>query len=139
MTDGIETKIFRALTDRLTTFVNSDKIAVAYPNVSYKPVEGTPYLRPNLIPAPTDALTLDGSSRYDGILQVDVFWPEGQGIIKPMEKASAIIAHFPKQVKLFHEGVRVVVNGPPYIARALQEPGWLQLPINIPYTAFVRS
>lgn len=139
MTVGLETKIFRALTDRLDALVATLKIPVAYPGAGFKPITGKEYLRPWLLPAPTDPLTLAHSNQYSGILQVDVFWPEGQGIIKPMEKASAIIAHFPKGIRLYHEGVKVVVSGPPFIARALQEPGWLQLPINIPYAAFLRS
>lgn len=139
MTTGIETKIFRALTGKLDAYTTGNAIDVAYPGRTYTPREDTPWIRPTLLWATTDAVDLSGdTNNYSGIFQVDLFWPEQRGMVRVLERASAIVAHFQRPQKLFHEGVRVEINLPPYLAPASQEPGWIQVPVSIPFRSFVR-
>lgn len=139
MSVGIETKVFRALTDRLDAFVIANPIAVAYPARDFSPPAETPYLRISWLPARTDPVAIKRTNEYSGIFQVDVFWPDNKGLIKPLEFAALLVAHYVRGTTLFREGIKVRVHRPPSVAPAMQEPGWVQVPVSIPYQAFVRS
>jgi hypothetical protein len=139
MTNGIETKIFRALTDRLDAFIIANPIAVAYPGRGFTPTQETPYLRVSWLPARTEPVSIKTTNDYTGLLQISVFWPDSKGIVQAVGKASEIIAHFRRTTFLYREGVRVKIHRPPYAAPAMQEPGWVQIPVDVPYQAFVRS
>jgi hypothetical protein len=134
---GIETKIFRALTDHLDSFLVADKTAVAYPGSQFVPVPSKPFLRPALLLNPTLAFDLVRTNVYSGIFQISVFWPEQQGLVAPLEKASAVAAHFQRGYRLVREGIRVDIVNPPSVGSALQEPGWLQMPVSIPFRSSV--
>lgn len=137
---GLETKIFRALSDALDAFragylVGGAMLDIAYPGVNYVPVTGKPYLRPSYLPAPSVSRSLSHSDEFFGLWQIDVFWPVNKGITAPMEVASAIMAHY-RGRRLFRDGIKVEINRPPYAATPQQEPGLLQIPVTIPYRVF---
>lgn len=130
-----DTKIFEALTARLATLVTG--LPVAWPNVDFKPGQGG-YLKPSWLPADTVmSAVAQGTHQARGVFQVSVYWPEDDGLTAPLEVAGAVAAHFAKGTKLDRQGVRVRVENPPSVAAALQETGWLQVPVTVPYRAFV--
>jgi len=131
---GIETTIFKLLAAHLDTYVQAHPIDVAYPGKTYTPVAGTPFLRPWFLPARTISADLNTTNDYTGILQIDVFWPSGQGTWDAMDVAAALIAHFPSPSVLYGDaGFNVRLEDPGYVSPALQEPGWLHIPVNVPY------
>jgi hypothetical protein len=141
MTTGIETKVFRALTDRLDAYSTANSIAIARTGLNYTPTAETKFLRATHLPAQTRALSLsfDGTNEFRGIFQVDVFWPEGKGIVAAKEQAASIIAYFARGTEMTHGGVTVKVTRPPYELPAIQEDGWLMVPVTIPYLAFIAN
>ncbi len=75
---GVFTNIEAALNTKLSTLGSLPP--VQWPNVEYKPVQGTLFLRPTLLPASGDLFTLSGQYQHKGIYQVDIFCPINKGI-----------------------------------------------------------
>src|SRR5215204_753670 len=115
---GIETRIFEALNAQLGALVFTPPIPVAGPNLPFTPTGA--YLRPWLLPAAVDALTVnsDGHNLYMGIYQVSVFWPVGQGIVAALEHASAIAAYFKRGTFITRDGITVQILVPPRVEPA---------------------
>ncbi len=67
--------IEQALNSRLSTLPGS--IPIAWPNYEYTPIINTTYIRPTLLPANGDLLTLDGGYIHTGLYQIDVFCKVG--------------------------------------------------------------
>jgi hypothetical protein len=99
------------------------------------------YLRPWLLPAPTEAMTLSaaGPNDYRGIFQVSVFAAVDAGPTAPLETASAIAAHFKRGTRLTRDGINVWMDDPSWVGPMIQEPDVLQLPVSVPYRAFVSN
>jgi hypothetical protein len=130
-----ETKILEALLGRLATLTLSPVVPVAWPMVGYTP-GASPYIRPWLLPGTTTQVELgsEGHNRHTGIFQVSLFWPESSaGIRRPMEAAGAIARHFRRGLDISSDGVVVRIFSPPYTSPLQQEPGWSQIPVNVPY------
>lgn len=136
MTTGLEVKLFRALTDHLDAFATAQSLAIAYPGTAYEPT-GAAYLRPWFMPATTNPFDLSDTNEYRGVFQVSVFAPEGGGVVSAMETASALAAHYQRGTTLEHEGLSFRIIAPPSIGPAIQEPGWLSLPVSVSYRAFL--
>lgn len=141
MTTGIETKIFRALTDRLDDYADATTIAIARTGLNYNPTSGTEFLRVTHLPAATRGVGLahTGKNEFRGLFQIDVFWPEGKGIVAAKEEAAALMTYFVRGTSMTHESVTVKVLRPPYELPAMQEAGWIIVPVTIPYLAFVAN
>ena len=75
---GVFTNIEAALHTRLATL--SCLPAVQWPNVHYKPVENTTFLRPTVLSAATKLDTIAGMEEHKGIYQIDVFVPLEKGV-----------------------------------------------------------
>lgn len=75
---GIFTNIEAALNTKLSTLSNIP--SVEWPNTEYKPVIGTVFLRPTIMPSSGNPATLSGSYLHKGLYQVDVFCPLNIGI-----------------------------------------------------------
>ncbi|HKG24778.1 MAG TPA: phage tail terminator-like protein, partial [Thermomicrobiales bacterium] len=112
--------------------------SVAKPGLPFAPTSGTAYLRANLMPSPTDAITVDGlTNEYRGIFQISVYHPEGGGILQPFETAALLTTYFETGTSLQHEGTTFTIQAPPHIGPALDEPGWIMIPVSIRYRAFL--
>lgn len=77
--------------------------------------------------------------RYTGTMQVDVFWKNGSGTIDAESEASRVAQHFPRGRRISGDGVLVKIEDQPYAAGPLYEDGWVQIPVNIRWTAWVRA
>jgi hypothetical protein len=136
---GIETRIFEALGGWLAALMFSPVVPIAWPNKAF--VSSGTYLRPWLLPAPTEAMTLSaaGPNDYRGIFQVSVFAAVDAGPTAPLETASAIAAHFKRGTRLTRDGINVWMDDPSWVGPMIQEPDVLQLPVSVPYRAFVSN
>jgi Bacteriophage related domain of unknown function len=135
----VDSQIFNALANALDAYVVANPVAVAYPGLSFVPVPGQPYLRPWLLPAPTITTDWARSNDFSGIFQIDVFWPAGQGIKPAMAAAAQIVDYFAGGTPYAGTDIAVQVNEAPYLSPAQQEPGWLQIPVNVRYRAFASA
>lgn len=86
--------IHTALDTRLSTLAGG--VAIAWENIEYTPVKGTPYLRPTVIMSPSSllGLGLDDLQMNEGIYQIDLFYPVDKGAGDLLAKADAIYTHF---------------------------------------------
>lgn len=76
------------------------------------------------------------SGRMDqGLLQVTVVWPKGEGIINPKAAADAVMAHFPKGLRLYSGAARVTVSEEPWAASPLLEDAQTRIPVTIAWKA----
>ena len=103
--------ISAALDANLNTFASANSIAVAWENINYKPVVGTLYLRPTLLPADTDPIGLSYVSALDhlGIYQIDVIAPVDTGKGQAVTKADLLVTAFPRS-NLTYNGKLVTIK-----------------------------
>lgn len=69
---------------------------IAYENVSYNPTTGSPFVQPRLIPVSRRPATrgLNPQNRYDGVLRVFCYTPEGNGPAAADDLANKVIDAF---------------------------------------------
>lgn len=138
MTIGLEPQIFRALTDHLAIFATNNGLSIAKPGLNFEPSSGTGYLRCYIMPSMTEAFDVAGFvNEYRGIFQVNVFHPEGAGIMVPYETAAALCLHFATGTQVTHQATTFSILQPPHIGPPIDEPGWVMLPVSIRYRAFL--
>lgn len=96
-----------ALDARLNSLSGSSPIA--WPNTAFRPTKGTLYLRANNLPAVTEqaGLGTNGIDVHEGIYQVDVYAPLGEGRGAAEAKADAVADHFKRGTDLLYNGVTV--------------------------------
>lgn len=142
---GIETDIEAALHARLVALVLNPVLKIAFPSQTFTPTT-LPYLRPTNLPARTEPMSLSplGPNDHVGIYQISVFWPAGRvaasaqdGVNPILDVVSAITTHFRRGTKMTRGSVSVWVDGAPWPSAAIQEPSWYQVPVSVPYRAFV--
>ncbi len=115
--------------------IGSPALPIAYPEIDFPPPADGKYLRVDLF---KNAPFWEGlkSGRIDqGLLQVSVVWPRGQGIIKPAEAAALVMAHWAKLTTLSGSGVRVKVNKEPWDASPVSDDHETMIPVTIPWNA----
>lgn len=92
---GVFNDIQNALNTKLASL--SGLPAIYFPNDQKEPAQGTPYLRPSLLPAASELYTLNGANYHSGIYQVDIFTPLKKGTSQAMLIADIIRDGFNKQ------------------------------------------
>ncbi len=136
----IEGGILDALQYHLSLMPMSPVRQIAWPNVPFTPVIGSPYLAVNDFPTDTITRTVanDGTAIYEGFLQVSVFWPVGQGLIGVKELAGHVAAYFKRGTAIQRNGVGPVVRieRAPVIAAPIIEPAWVQVPVTVYWRSF---
>ena len=92
---------------------------------------GAPFQRTLLIPAPPFTPTLtEQVARDQGIYQIMLSFPAGNGPGAADRRASAIQAHFPAQLDL---GDRLRTRGKPTIAPPLPDDARILIPVSVRY------
>jgi hypothetical protein len=106
----------------------------AYENADYKPVTGTAYQEPFLLPNIPDNSSI-GSGHYIelGLFQVNLRYPQGKGANQAQAKAEAIKLHFQRGTTLTENVIMLVITDTPRIAPAFVSDGWYVVPITINY------
>lgn len=137
MAATVEATIAELLFARLTSLVLSPALPVSYQGLPFTPPTG-PYLRADFIPNRTDNLGLanDASARHQGILQIMVIYPVGQGVVKPTNVAGLVASHFAKGTILYGSGVKVKVYAKPSVGAPMIEPDKVSVPVTVLYRSF---
>lgn len=107
----------------------------AMPDVSFTPEAGKPYFRADLFRNAPFWQGLNTGKIDQGLMQITVVWPEGKGIIKASAAADAVMAHFPKGLKLFNGTACVRISGEPWASSPLMGDATTETPITIPWKA----
>lgn len=133
---AVEDAIPSALFAHLAALTLSPAMPVAWEDVNFTP-PSTGYVRATYHPNTVQQITLGdlGINRFIGLFQVDVFWPQGQGIIQPSQRVAAISAHFKRGTDIAGTGVTVRIIQPPQARPALESAPYVQIPVMIRWQA----
>ena len=111
-------------------------VAVAWDNVGYTPVTGTPYQAAYLMPATPDNPTMgDGFYREQGIFQISLFYPLGVGAQTAEARAELIRATFKRGTAMTSGSVKVLVDRTPEIGQGRVDGDRWFVPVRIRYSA----
>ena len=111
---------------------------VIYENTQAEPTVDEIYLRAWLLPVPTQYLCVgkDTEGYYQGIYQVDVLGPQGNGWASVYAMSDTVIAHFPRGLLLTYGGKNVRIERA-YPSPGRQEDNRYKIVISIDYCAFI--
>ncbi|HEV7436865.1 MAG TPA: DUF4128 domain-containing protein [Pseudorhizobium sp.] len=140
MATGVEANIFAALSSRLPTLVLNPALPIAWPNLQFPPdgvTKPKEYLEIFFLPNRTVTRTLSpGHQQHRGIFQVTVHHRDGAGMVKPLQFADQIIAHFPLGLILDQSGVRLKIYRKPYAIPQPPQNGSVTVPVTIEYETY---
>ncbi|MCX5592532.1 phage tail terminator-like protein [Alcaligenes endophyticus] len=120
--------IRKTLERRLNGWATGKSIAIAWQNVSFKPVPNQTWLQVTLMPAQTVSGSLV-TQEHKGILHINVFVALNQGSGEAESIASELAALFP--AGLVVDGV--AIPSPPTILQGRPDPDYYQVPVQIRY------
>lgn len=115
--------------------VGSPALPVAMPDVAFTPPVNGKYLRISLFSNAPAWQGLTAGRLDQGLLQITVVWPKGQGVIKAREAAAVVIGHFPKGLKLVNAGVQVRINREPWAGSPILDDSASLIAVTIPWVA----
>jgi hypothetical protein len=123
-----------ALGKQLNTLTD---LNIVWENTEFSPTIGTPFLRTWLISNPTinSSLGPRGFSEYNGIFQVDCFYPIGSGWGSARTKADTICSLFKRGTTVTYNKIEVRIWRS-YPEPALIDGDWYRLPISIHYSSW---
>jgi len=111
-------------------------ISLAWQNVPFTPVTGTPYAACFLMPATPDNPTLgDGFYREQGLLQVSLFYPLQAGPQTAETRASLIRATFKRGTAMTSGSVKVLIDRTPEIGQGRVDDDRWMIPVKIRWSA----
>jgi hypothetical protein len=127
-------KIEQAL---ITAFKNGGfGLAIAYENLVYTPVTGTPYAELLTHIGETNPLTLNDLDETSGLFRVVLHYPKDGGTIAARKKADEVTTVFKIGSRFSFGGVTLTVTSNNQRISSLDD-GWHNLIIDIFYTAFL--
>lgn len=113
-------------------------IAVAWENVGYTPVVGTPYQAAYVMSAePGNPTVGDGFYREQGIFQVSLFYPLQAGTATAEARAQLIRTTFKRGTGMVSGGVTVLVDKTPEIGQGRVDSDRWHIPVKIRWSAGV--
>ncbi len=116
---------------------NANSVAIAYQNDGYEPVDGTPYMRPTLLPATPDPWEIGAATNYHtGVYQVDLIYPSGKGNKTANAQADVIIAAFNQGTTLTYSSVDIEIKSSGRGA-GRNDDNWYYVPVNIEYKCYL--
>lgn len=139
MAVNVEEAISEALMNAVGSLAMVLPHPIAYPGVSYSPVNGTAYLHVTVLPNATRRVFIGNGepNHHQGILQISVMWPAGQGEIAPRRAAGKIANQLGEGTVLVTDFGNIRIDERPSVMPALQDTVWLNVPVRIPYHAFM--
>ncbi|EJN04233.1 DUF4128 domain-containing protein [Phyllobacterium sp. YR531] len=134
----IEGMIPDALLAHLSALVLSPELPIAYPDIAFTPPSSA-YLKAYYIPNGNQRICITPGSpnRYQGILQVSVVFPSGQGAVKPNDVAGKIADHFAEGTQLQTAAGPVRIDKRPSVERPMQDTDRIQIPVSIDWVAYL--
>lgn len=114
----------------------SPVVSIAYENVDFSPVTGTPYQEVTLLPAQPDNSSA-GQHHYieTGLLQVMLCYPLNGGSGNALARAELTRDHFKRGTTIIEDGIKIIINRTPQISPAMNENQRYKVPISIYYQA----
>lgn len=131
----VNTEILNAFFVAVNDMSLSASLPVAYPNVLFNPPDNGKYLECIFIPFEPVNQTFDGIAAYTGIFRIGVYWPSGEGEVKPMAICDEIAALFPFNTKLTNGSTTITLTKQPSITTVSSDARRLLKSVNLTYLA----
>ena len=116
-----------------TSILNRLESLAGLPDIHYSNIGAdiplTNYIRPDILPATTDAVGIVTTDRESGIFQVSIFTVKGGGELEASRIAQTLLDGFPRNLSL--AGVRFDVTGS--VGASLYEGKWQITPVSFSY------
>ncbi|WP_273807277.1 MULTISPECIES: DUF4128 domain-containing protein [unclassified Pseudomonas] len=129
-------RIRQLFESRLSAWAVAEGYPVAYQNQDFTPPENGIYLRAYLLPAPTGSDTLAGDHRrYQGVFQISVVVPTGQGAGQAEDIVGELADLFPLYDRLTRDAFTVVITTPVSQGPEVPEASTFTLPASFSYRA----
>ena len=125
---GVDTDIRKGLFDALE---DAGILSISFPNVSFEGEK--PYLRVNVLPAPTAPFAVTTTDIHEGFLQVDVVVKEGEGSIDAFDYVQRILDVFPRNTLITEGTTKIRIDQLGWPGLAIQQPDGFFIPVSIPY------
>lgn len=110
---------------------------IAFDGVAFTPTVGVPYVVPVLVPVVGRPATMgdDNFKLHEGLFQISVVWPSGQGMGAAAAMADLIKSHFKVETVASHNGTKVRFY---YAERQphFTDTDWVRIPIQISWFIF---
>jgi hypothetical protein len=128
-----DSSIRSAFVTKLQTF--SPLPSVAWENMPFTPVIGTPYIRPFLLTGePFQAeIGTAGANRHTGLYQISLYYPAGKGVLALGTLRDALIDHFKRGTTLTYSSLTIIIQKAYSGPIMQQETDWIHQPITIQY------
>ena len=131
-----EENVEKALIGRAKT-MPFDQSKVGYPNKKFDKPNGETYVEVSHFPNRSQRLALRGSSPeyMFGFLQLLVCAPRNEGGEEATRIAGELALHFPADLALWSEGVRVIISKKPDVMSASPTESSWNVPVTVYYEA----
>ena len=129
---SVFTNISAALDKHLNDMTG--KPPIAWPNDGYEPTIGTLYARPTNLQGDTFAETQN--DRTNGIYQIDIFAPSGEGKGEANTMADLIADRFKQDTEITYTGQTVRIQTCSMSNVSNTDNGWYQVMIEAQYYSF---
>lgn len=128
--------VFDALLARCATLaVGSPALPIAYPEVAFTPPADGRYLEVRVFANRHAWQSIAGGAMGQGLLQITVVWPKGQGVVAAGQAADTVAAHFPNGQPMFSGGYKVTAVGEPQAMSPNSDGPQLRIPVTIGWSA----
>jgi hypothetical protein len=115
-------------------------LSTAYENLTFTPVANVPYQRVNLLLAdPEDLVKGRGLTKLQGIAQITLFYPQGNGTKDAGERAELVKAHFKPLQTLLEGSTEVQITDTARIATGYPDGDRYVVPISIPWYCYITN
>lgn len=106
----------------------------------YRPTIGTPYCRATLLPAQplVGELGVGGRTEFQGLYQVDLFYPINAGTTLAEAMVDAVLSVFPRGTVIMQAGINIQVKLA-YRLVARSEPPWFIVPVSVSWWSFIAN
>jgi hypothetical protein len=142
---NLEQQAYTLLAQRFTAMEAELGYPVAKPSVAFTPPRDStkdknrlPYVDVAYMPngAQLDSLGFDQADEsLQGLLQLSVYWPAAQGLVKPSAAAGRVAAYFSAGTRLDGGGFTVYVDRRPDTGPAMYESDLVMLPVTVRWRA----
>lgn len=127
-----------ALEKRLAAL--SPPIDIAFENMAFEPVVGTPYQKANLLRAsPDNAVMGSGMFEEIGIFQVTLLYPENTGPGAADARAQLVRDWFKRGMSFTEGGITTLINRTAYVHPGRSDGDRWSVPVDVRWHAYIQT
>lgn len=114
----------------------NETLDIAWENIKYTPTKGTAYIRPTVLMSPSNLLDLNKTQYYNGIYQIDIFYPAGEGSGNALEKADELTEHFKEQTEIDSNSTTIYIKHVSRVPQPQFDGPWYIISIEINFECY---